>query len=120
MAFTKINRTKGRRGTRLGPVLTFRTTGTVALSQDAYAMLGQPVAVTVAWDEDEMQLMLTVSTPDDPDAFRVDGKAGPVIPARDVLRVIGGTGVTEKQMFPVVKRDRVSIVADLADLRVKR
>lgn len=120
MAFQKIKHTNPRRGRKVGASLTIHKTGSVSLSADAYTMLGEPVAVVMQWDPDTTTLLLSASSPDDPDAVRLDGKAGPKFSGRDLMRHAGldHGGVTRR--FPVAPYGRAAVTADLQDMPAAR
>lgn len=116
MAFTRVKKAPIRRGTKAGIAITIHKTGTISLTKDAYDALGRCAAVVLDYDPDTTQVRLTVATPDDVDAFRLDGKAGPKFPGRSLLQSAGLDNQDTTIRCPAQRTTRTSIVADLGGL----
>lgn len=116
MAFTRVKKTPTRRGTKAGIAITIHKTGTISLTKDAYDALGQCPAIVLDYDPDTTQVCLTVASPDDPDAFRLDGKAGPKFPGRSLLAHAELDHQDQTVRCPARRASLTAIVADLGGL----
>ena len=118
MAFRKLQKPKRSTGTTT-PTVTIGLTGSgrqayLALNSACRRALGDPAAIHLEWDDDQMLMRIVVSSPEDPAAYKITKQNGR-ISVTGVLRELDLTPV-ETTVIPAKKDTRVSLVVDLTDM----
>lgn len=125
MSFRKLAKPRRHTGTHI-PQLTIGMSGKpdgsgqayLALNSAARKVMGDPVAVILEWDEDDYQMRIVASSPEDPDSYRIIKGTGR-ISVTGILRELG-IDATERRTLPVTPQGRIAVLADLSELPAAR
>lgn len=109
-----------RRGGSVAPMITIGTSVQnrqtyLALNSAARRSLGDPVAVTLAWDADKFLLLVTGESPDNPDSYTVTKANGRI----SVTRIMRDLGLTPDgaHTMPARKHGARGLVVDVSEMR---
>lgn len=119
MAFTALKK-PARRGGSTAPMITIghadqnRQTY-LSLNTAARAAIGDPVALTLAWDKENLLLLVSSASPDDVDAYSMVKSTGRI----SVTRIMRDLGLTpaEAHTMPARKHGRTGLVIDVSGIR---
>lgn len=119
MAFNRL-RKPARRGGSPVPMITIGTSDAnrqtyLALNSAARKALGDPAALVLEFDPDELLLRVVVSSPEDPDSYAITKANGRVSVTR-IMRDLDLTPV-EAQTLPATKSGRTGLIVDVSQMR---
>lgn len=119
MAFTAL-RKPSRRGGSAAPMITIghadqnRQTY-LSLNSAARRAIGDPTAVTLAWDAENLLLLVSAASPDDVDSYRVTGNTGR-ISCTQIMRDLGLTPA-EAHTMPATRHGKTGVFVDVSEMK---
>lgn len=87
----------------------------LSLNTAARTSIGDPAAVTLAWDADKYLMLVTAASPDDVDAYHMGKNTGRI----SVTRIMRDLGLTpaEAHTMPARKHGSTGLVIDVSGIR---
>lgn len=89
----------------------------LALNSAARHVIGDPRAVTLAWDEANYLLLVTAANPDDPDAYLITESSGRCS-VTGIMRQLGLTP-QEAHAMPARRHGTTGLVVDVSGIRTR-
>lgn len=119
MSFTPLKK-PSRRGGSTSPMITIghadRNRQTyLSLNTAARRAIGEPTAVTLAWDPENLLLLVSAASPDDVDAYTLTKSTGR-ISVTPIMRDLGLTPA-EAHTMPARKHSATGVVVDVSGIR---
>lgn len=119
MAFTPL-RKPSRRGGSPVPMITIGRADQnrqtyLSLNTAARRTLGDPAAITLAWDPENLLLLVTVASPDDVDSYALGSTTG----RASVTAIMRDLGLTpaEAHTMPARKHGKTGLVVDVSGIK---
>ena len=89
----------------------------LALNSAARQAIGDPRAVTLAWDQSTYQMLITPATPSNPDAYLITESSGRCS-VTGIMRQLGLTP-EEAHSMPARKHGTTGLVIDVSGIRTR-